>query len=686
MQAARPSSIRNHRRIDGPRTLAVAVLAAALALPAGLAAQQPAADPGGPAGDAALSQGPQEEPGALPPVSLEVPRPVLAGIAFTATARPQRADQPLDQAVAALLRLRAGDREWAGRRGAGGTVVFEDVRVRRGVVTLELVAQRPDAAAPVLDAVETRAIAGWLSVLPPLLAIAMALISKSVIPALFFGLWVGAWLAVGFGPTAMLVGVLDTFQVYVLHALADPDHAAIILFSLMIGGMVGIVSRNGGMQGVVNIIIRWARTARKGQVATGVLGCVIFFDDYANTLIVGNTMRQVTDRLRVSREKLAYVVDSTAAPVACLALVTTWIGYEVGLIGTAVAGIPGYDEAPYSIFLNSLPYSFYPLLAIFFVFTVAHTGRDFGPMLAAEVRARTTGKVLGDDASVDEAAAGGEELEPKPGKPERAVNALLPVGVLVVSVLAGLYVTGSGETLRDIVGSSDSYAALMWGSLLGVLVAVALSLGQRILSVEETVSAWYAGMRSMMLAMIILVLAWALSAITDVLHTADYLISVLGETLPPGVVPALVFVLSAATAFATGSSWGTMGILMPLVVPLVWAVLQVNAMADPAHLHILYSTVACVLAGSVWGDHCSPISDTTILSSMASGCDHIEHVRTQLPYAMAVGGTALLLGTLPTGFGFSWWLSLPLGVAVLWLVSRYYGKPVDVVVAERLTD
>jgi Na+/H+ antiporter NhaC len=277
---------------------------------------------------------------------------------------------------------------------------------------------------------------------------------------------------------------------------------------------------------------------------------------------------------------------------------------------------------------------------------------------------------------VDEAAVSGKELRPRQDKPHRSLNAIIPVGVLIVAVLGGLYATGEGESLRDIIGSADSYRALMWASLLGALSAALLSIGQRILTLHETVEAWYAGLKSMLFAMIILMLAWSLSSVTEVLHTADFLVSILGEALHPGVVPALVFVLSAATAFATGSSWGTMGILMPLVLPLTWAVLLANDMANPSHYHIIYSTVACVLSGAVWGDHCSPISDTTILSSMASGCDHIDHVRTQLPYAVTVGAAGVFLGTLPTGFGFPWWIALPLGAVVLVAVHRYVGKRV----------
>jgi len=606
--------------------------------------------------------------------SVEVPNPVLTDIAFTVTVSG-------DSSVAASGEpvIRVGEQttpltydgdsdQW---RADGVTVPSS------GAATVEVV-----RGTNVLQSATTRAIPGWLSLLPPLLAIALALIYRRVVPALFFGVWIGAIVAIGYTPWAVFKGLLDAFQVYVLEAMANPDHVAIILFSLMIGGMVGIISKNGGTLGIVDRLTGFASDSRRGQMVTGALGISIFFDDYANTLIVGNTMRPVTDRLRVSREKLAYVVDSTAAPISTIAFVTTWIGYQVGLLGTAIEGIEGFSQGAYSVFLNSLPYNFYPLLAIFFVFLVAYSGLDFGPMYEAENRARTTGKVLGDDAKVDEAAADGDEMQPPEGTPHRAFNAVIPIVVLVGGVLAGLYVSGlsaagEGATLREIIGAADSYAALMWGSLLGVLVAAGLSIGQGILDLEQTVEAWYEGLKAMLFAMIILVLAWSLSHITEVLHTADYLVSILGEALPPGVVPALVFVLAAATAFATGSSWGTMGILMPLVVPLTWAIMAANGMTGSPHHHILYSSVSCVLAGSVWGDHCSPISDTTILSSMASGCDHIEHVRTQLPYALTVGAVAILFGTLPAGFGMPWWIGLLVGSVLLFVTLQTVGSRVD---------
>ena len=517
----------------------------------------------------------------------------------------------------------------------------------------------------------------WSSILPPLIAIVIALAFRRVIPALFAGLWVGAVLIRGVTLKGAWMGILDTYQVYVRDSLTNPDHASIVLFTLMIGGMVGIVSKSGGMQGVVNHVAKWATTAKRGQLSVVFMGVAVFFDDYANSLVVGNTMRPVSDSLNISREKLSYIVDSTSAPVACLALVTTWIGYEVGLIGTAMADIGVIQGSAYQIFLDSILYSFYPLLALAFVTMIAWTGRDFGPMLSAERRARSTGAVLGPDARVDVEVSEGSHLMPVEGKPQRPMNAIIPIVVLVLGVIISLFVTGEGDSIKDIIASADSYKALMYASLLGTLVAAFLSVSQKILTIEETVEAWYSGLRSMMFALIILVLAWSLSSTTEILGTAEYLVSVLGDSLAPGIVPAIVFVIAAATAFATGSSWGAMGILIPLVVPLTWAVMEQHGLADGSHYPILYSAISCVLAGSVWGDHCSPISDTTILSSMASGSDHIDHVRTQLPYALSVGVIALLIGTIPTGFGVPWWASMIAGVVVCYLVVRFVGKPVD---------
>ncbi len=520
----------------------------------------------------------------------------------------------------------------------------------------------------------------WIAILPPLLTIVVALAFKRVIPALFLGIWMGAWAINDFGLVGIWTGLLDTFQVFVANALSNPDHSAIVLFSMMIGGMVGIISRNGGMQGIVNYIVRWADSARHACLATASLGLAIFFDDYANTLVVGNTMRPVTDSMRISRAKLAYIVDSTAAPVACIAIVTTWIGYEIGLIGDSISKMPGLDIEAYLLFLYTLPYSFYPIMAIAFVFMVSASGRDFGPMLEAELHAQKHGSESSGAVNVNTQEA--SVLQAVEDVPQRAFNAYIPILVMIMGVLVGLYVTGmqavtdiAEPTLQDIIGSADSYTALMWASIASMMSAALLTLGQKIMDLEGVVNAWFHGARDMFMAMIILILAWSLGEVSDILKTADFLVSILGDSLPTFILPALVFILAAATAFATGSSWGAMGILFPLAMPLTWAVMTAQGQTGVEDMHILYSAVSAILAGAVWGDHCSPISDTTILSSLASGCDHIEHVRTQLPYAITVGGTAVLTGSILTALGVPWWIGMTLGLVVLWLILRFYGKP-----------
>jgi Na+/H+ antiporter NhaC len=522
----------------------------------------------------------------------------------------------------------------------------------------------------------------WLTVLPPLFAIALAFALRQVLVALFAGLWLGAWLVQGGGFDGLWRGLLDTLAVHLRAALADDSHAAIIVFSLMIGGLVGIISRNGGMPGIVRHVTRFASTPRRGQLATAGLGCAIFVDDYANTLIVGNTMRPVTDSLRVSREKLAYLVDSTAAPVAALALITTWIGLQIGLIGDAVARIDGYDEPAYSVLLNSLLYSFYPWLALLFVFAVALSGRDFGPMRAAERTAAERGNAVASDqpeggADVDRSGAG-TNAEPA----ARARNAVIPIIVLVVVTFAGLWVTGrsaagADASLRDVIGSADPYVALLWSSLLAVLTAIVLTVAQRLMSLANALEAWLTGVHAVLPAMLILLLAWALAAVCVELDTAGYLAATLGDAIHPGLLPTLVFAIAALTAFATGTSWGTMGMLMPLVLPLAWSMLAAHGLAGTeAGMPVLYAAVAAVLAGAVWGDHCSPLSDTTILSSMACGCDHLAHVRTQLPYALLVGAVAIFAGLLPVGFGWPWWAGLGGAAVVLLAALRLLGRRV----------
>lgn len=531
----------------------------------------------------------------------------------------------------------------------------------------------------------TGSLPGWVSLLPPIVAIGIALAFRQVIPALFIGVWFGAWVAEGLTIPGLWVGLLDVPNVWVLEAIAPPDgdtsHASIVVFTILIGGLVGIIARNGGTRGIVAAVTRWTTSRRSAQTVTASLGVVVFFDDYANTLVVGNSMRPVTDRLRVSREKLAYLVDSTAAPVASLALISTWIGFEVGLIQDALDAI-GVDESAYGAFVSSLGYRFYPVLALVLVFAVALTARELGPMHAAEVRAARTGETSRTDnpAAIDE-----PEMSPKEGVPHRLVNAVVPLVVLVGGTLGFLFVTGEGSTVREIVGSADSYASLVYGSIVAIVVAGVMTIAQRVLSLSETVQAWFAGVKSVLYVLIVLVLAWALSAVTGELGTAEYLADLLGSGLPMWILPALLFVTASATSFATGTSWGTMGILMPLAVPLTWAVAQNEALANDAALSALYVSISTILAGAVFGDHCSPISDTTVLSSLASGCEPIDHVRTQLPYALLAGGVAVVALIL-IGVGLPWWIIWPVAVVGVLGYLRWFGRVVAEELVEAKTD
>ncbi len=568
-------------------------------------------------------------------------------------------------------------------------------------------------------------VGSWLSILPPMAAILIALIFRQVLFALFLGIWCGAFLVLGPSVENFFISFFTALSDYIVPATADESHMSIIIFTLLIGGMVGVITANGGTRGVIRAITRFVKTKVQGQLTTSLMGFVVFFDDYANTMVVGTMMRPLTDRLRISRAKLAYLVDATAAPVATIALVSTWIGAMVGFIADAQSGMPDFNEAAYSVFINSLPYNFYAFFTLLFVILIAWSGRDFGAMLKARINLYKAkhdpeldtygiyGKTGGYGDRTDEREDTGNEGDREDGEQEERgeeeqegekkvshwLNAAVPIGVLVVGCIAGLFVTGSplpeglaagtaeaknflgestlGERIQNIIQSADSYAALLWGSLLSLFAAMGMTLSRGLLEIKEALDGMMEGMHTMFDGLLILVLAWALSALTVELGTADYLMSVFGETLNPFWLPALVFILSALTAFATGSSWGTMGILMPLVVPLAWEISSSGGLSAGITHEIIYASVSSVLAGSVWGDHCSPISDTTILSSIATQCDHVEHVNTQLPYAMVVGTISVLamLGVLVAGI--PWWIIYPAGAALIAGVIYTFGKIPD---------
>ena len=532
---------------------------------------------------------------------------------------------------------------------------------------------------------------GWFSLAPPVVAILLALLFREVITALLAGIWLGALAVAGYNPLSALGRTIDT---YLVPALADVDggHAQILVFSLLLGGLVGVVARSGGTQGIVDAVSPFASTSRRGKIATWLAGLAVFFDDYANTLIVGHTMRPLTDRLRISREKLAYLVDSTAAPVAALVPISTWVGYEISLIADGMriaAAQPGTDAglagtlssvSPLAVFIATIPYLFYPLLALAFVFLTSFMNRDFGPMAGAELRAASGGGLYrpGAQLAVDTSES---LLTPAARAVPRWYNAAVPILTVIVVVLMGLYTTGRASapadaSLMDVFGAADPFATLLWGSFAGCLAAICLPLIQRILSMKEALDAWLGGMKAMLLAMIILTMAWSLGQVTNDLGTAQYLAQILSDALPIEAIPVLVFVTAAAMAFATGTSWATMAILIPLVIPLTVTLGGAEGFMVAGEYSILLGAISSVLAGAIFGDHCSPISDTTVLSSTAAACDHVDHVKTQLPYAVLVAILGMGLGSVGTALGLPAWIALSLGIVILWAFLKLLGTSV----------
>ncbi|MGB7346672.1 MAG: Na+/H+ antiporter NhaC family protein [Pirellulaceae bacterium] len=544
---------------------------------------------------------------------------------------------------------------------------------------------------------------GWTSLLPPIIAIVLAILTHRAVVSLLLGIFVGALVTNRFD---LLNAGYDFFEIHLWPTLIDPGKLRVFAFTLLMGAMVGVISAGGGMHGLIEKISPFARTRRGGQLTTWVLGWVIFFDDYANTILLGSTLRPLADRLKISREKLAYLVDSTAAPIAGLALLSTWVAVEIDYINDGLSQVAGGSQVnAMSLFVDSIPYRFYVLGALLFVPLVAVMGREFGPMLRAEqmtLRGQRSAGMLEDDSRDSDAI--------DPGK-ARWYNAAIPIGVTLTVVMWLLFSTGKQALatsdpamidLRDILGAADSSLALQYGALAGLMTASLLCVSQRILDGGAVTKAALTGARVVLPALMILWCASALSRLTGNksvegqssaesfqfddhrLYTGDYLAAKImpadgantQESVTVKLLPTMIFVLAGVLAFATGTSFGTMGILMPMVIGFVGPLVSGTGGFDASN-PILLAAVASVLAGAVFGDHCSPISDTTILSSQACACDHMAHVITQMPYAVSVGAVAILFGTLPVGWGVSVWILLPVQFAVLIAMLRMMGTRVE---------
>ena len=532
---------------------------------------------------------------------------------------------------------------------------------------------------------------GVFTLLPPVVAIVLAFITKNVVISLFLGVLVGCFLLNLNGLNifmALFYSFLDLVK-YVLNSLADPWNAGIILQCLTIGGLIALITKMGGTKAVAKALAKKAKGPISAQVITWFLGLLVFFDDYANSLIVGPIMKPVTDSMKVSREKLAFIIDSTAAPIAGLALISTWIGYELSLIKDGYLAI-GQEVDAFGMFISTIPYRFYNIFILLFTLFTAIFLREFGPMLKAERRARTTGKVMSDTANpmlVENA----DEMEPKEGIKLSIWNAIIPIGILIIGAFAGFYYNGyvtimAGEdavaqsiitsspfsirAIQSAFGNADASIVIFQAALLASIVAIIMGISKKIFKIGEAIDIWVGGMKSLIITGVILLLAWSLSSVIKELGTAKYLVSLLSDTIPQFLLPALIFLLGSIISFATGTAYGTMGILMPLTIPLA------SSMSSDPKFVIM--SIGAVLTGAIFGDHCSPISDTTILSSMGAGCDHLDHTKTQIWYAIFVAMFVVIFGYIPVGLNVPVYIVLPVDVIILGALVYLIGKPVEV--------
>jgi Na+/H+ antiporter NhaC len=512
--------------------------------------------------------------------------------------------------------------------------------------------------------------APWYSIVPPLITIVLAFLTRNVLLSIAVAVIAGGLLTtLPSDPTslsAFLAG-LKTTVFYPIETLTNIVNLKILAFVPPIFAMVEIIIVSGGFTAILQKLLPLIKTQKSAQAATALMGLVYFIDDYSNAVIVGSSMRPVTDRFGISREKLAFLVDATSAPITSLAVISTWIAYEVGLF-TLTAQKLGIEKDGYSMFFDALTFRFYCILMLIFVFGHILFGCDFGPMKKAQNKAQNNPPIDTDT--------------PAPTKstdnkhPASMLNALVPLGGLILFHISGLWIDGGGPAKittfssifhwrywRQVIGSTEnSTLILIFASLFGLILAVLCAGLSHSLRISALVKCIISGTKKSLFPCLILISAWSLKNCCDSLNTDIFLTNLLTDNISPLFFPAIVFLVASLTSFATGTSWGTMAILIPIAVPIAFALDE--------HTYGLTTTITlgAVLDGAIFGDHCSPISDTTIISSIASRCDHIQHVRTQLPYSLFVASLALFCGYIPAGLGLSPLLSITIAITAMVIV------------------
>ena len=458
----------------------------------------------------------------------------------------------------------------------------------------------------------------WYSILPPLLAIILAIWSKQVILSLFAGIWIGFTILSGFNPLAGLVAGLDG----VINVFGDAGDARVLIFTILIGSLIATIEYSGGVRGFVHFLEsrRWVHTPLRAQLLAWVTGIVIFIESNITLLVAGAVSRPLFDRYRISREKLAYLIDATSAPVCAMIPLNAWGAVIIGLIASTTV------ENPLQAFIASIPYNLYAIVAIILSLVVIWKDIDIGPMKAAQARTRE-GQILWPDATPMVETSSSDDTD---GEPASAAYMAIPIVVMILTMPLGLYVTGDGDLIE---GSGST--SVLWSVCAAIVAAWLMLLGKRKSSVNELMRVFMKGAGNLLPIATILLLALALGDVAALLQTGAYVANVVGTTVPEPLLAPLVFIVSAFIAFSVGSSWGTFAIMIPIAIPIA------TTLGLPVPLFL-----GAAISGAIFGDHASPISDTTVVASMAAATDHIDHVRTQLPYALlaaSIAATGFLL-------------------------------------------
>jgi Na+/H+ antiporter NhaC len=501
---------------------------------------------------------------------------------------------------------------------------------------------------------------GVWSLVPPLVAVILAIVTRKVVISLFFSVWVGGLIFNGGNPFA---AVASSFT-WMMEVMTDGWNARFLVLVAFLGIGAAFMYKVGGSYALVRSLESKINTRRRAQMFGWILGIVVFFNDYVNSVIAGNASKDINAKYRVSKEKFAYILDATAAPMATIGPVSDWIGFQVSLIGAAFLSMSFVDTQPYFAFLSSIQWNFYSVLSLVAV-PIFILGKDFGPMAKAEMRALETGKLI-EDGAVPLSSVEMDLGEPINQEKANIWFFILPLITLIGVGVWALWYTGGGpegKNLMDALADTQVDVALQWAAFAMTLVGVILAIIQKFSfkDIEDTVMG---GIRTMLPALIIMILAWSIGTVTDALGTADFVVESTQNWMSPALLPFLIFVICMFISFSTGTSWGTMAIMTPIGIPLAYSI---------GGLPLIHIVIGAIFAGAIFGDHCSPISDTTVMASIFAGSDHIAHVKTQVPYALLVAGISAVLylvsSFLPIG-----WLLMIIGIVALFILSKLLGS------------